>query len=100
MKTEEMTTMMETSQEEIIEENSKVPADKGNKGSRKPKTGKAANSRFVYVRKGPSASAQVIANMNLGETATILERLPGYYKIQTEKGGYVGYVSSNYFEED
>lgn len=90
----------ETMDDELREKNNQVPVDEEPKETGKPKTGKAANSRYVRLRKGPSSSAQVITNMNLGEEAIILDRLPGYYKIQTEKGGHVGYVASNYFKED
>lgn len=87
-------------EEEIFEETSKVPAGKEQKVSRKPKTGKAANSKYVQIRRGPSPNSQIVANMSCGDTAIILDRVSGYYRIQTEKEGNVGYVSSNYFKED
>lgn len=90
----------------IIEErkptkkNSQASADEKSKGSGKPKTGKAANSRYVRVRKGASESSQVVTIMNLGDQADILDRVPGYYKVQTKNGGHVGFVASTYFKED
>lgn len=87
-------------EEEIFEENSKVPAGKEQKVARKPKTGKAVNSKYVQIRKGPSSSSQIVANMSCGDVGFILDRVTGYYRIQTEKGNHVGYVSSNYFKED
>lgn len=79
--------------------NSWAPADEGLEGSGSPKTGKAVNSRYVRVRRGPSGSAQVVVTMNAGDKAEILDRLPGFYKIRT-KDGHVGFVASNYFKEE
>lgn len=79
---------------------SQASADEKPKGSGKPKTGKAANSRYVRVRKGASESSQVVVIMNLGDEADILDRVPGYYKVQTKNGGHVGFVASTYFKED
>lgn len=86
--------------EEFLESNGQAPTNEGSKASRKPKTGKAVNSRFVRVRKAPSSTSPAVAVMDLGDQADVLGRLPGYYKIQTKKGNHVGYVSSNYFQED
>lgn len=88
--------------EEIVikEESGQVSTDGKSKGFGKPKTGKAANLRYVTVRKGPSGSSQVVTTMNLGDEAEILDRIPGYYKIRTLKGGHVGFVASTYFKED
>lgn len=90
--------------DELREGNSQAPTDEEPKVTRKPRTGrpkkgKVVNSRYVRVYKGPSTSWPLVTTMKIGERATILDKLPGYYKIQTEKGDYVGYVSSNYFEE-
>lgn len=98
--TEETQDSVNLDQKDTKQENRRTSSGKESKGSRKPKTGKAANSKYVQVRKGPSSSAQVLTAMSLGDRAVILDRLPGYYKIKTENGGYVGYVSSNYFKED
>lgn len=81
-------------------ENSQAPADEESTASGKAKTGTAANSRYVRVRKGASGSSPVVTVMNAGETAEILDRVPGFYKIKTTKGGHVGFVASNYFVED
>lgn len=86
--------------EEFLESNGQAPTNEGSKASRKPKTGKAIKSRFVRVRKAPSSSSPAIAIMNLGDQADILDRLPGYYKIKTKNDNHIGYVSSNYFQED
>lgn len=87
---------------EIIEKKEKKTNQTSSKsnGSGKPKTGTAVNSRYVQIRKAPSASSQNVGFMNSGDRAKILDRVPGYYKIQTEKDDHIGYVSSNYFEED
>lgn len=88
-------------EEAVVEEKepSQVPADEEPKVSEKPKTGKAANSRYVRVRKTPSANAQVVTIMNTGEEAEILDRVEGFYKVKTKKGGHVGFVASTYFKE-
>lgn len=80
--------------------NSQASAEEKSKVSGKPKTGKAANARYVAVRKGASASSPVATTMTLGDEAEILDRIPGYYKIKIKNGGHVGFVSSNYFKED
>lgn len=107
MKKEDMNETIVLEEEEIVVEekkptkkNSQTSAEEKSKGSGKPKTGKAANSRYVQVRKGASGSSQVVTTMNLGEEAEILERMTGFYKVRTKKGGYVGFVASNYFKED
>lgn len=106
MRKEDMneTTILE--EEDLVTEEKKstkksqASAEEKSKGSGKPKTGKAANSRYVQVRKGASGSASVVTTMNLGEEAEILDYIPGFYKIKTKKGGYVGFVASQYFKED
>ena len=105
MKTEDMNTLYEAAlteeqEEPIVKKSRRTPAEKGSKGSRKLKTGKAVNSKFVRIRKGASGNSQVVAVINLGDRAEIIDRVPGYYQIKTEKEGYIGFVSSNYFEED
>lgn len=90
----------EEQEEFTVKKSRRTPAEKGSKGSRKPKTGKATNSKFVRIRKGASVNSPVVAVINLGDRAEILDRVPGYYKVKTEKEGHVGFVSSNYFEED
>lgn len=99
-------------EEEVIEETkaveerkstkkaSQASAEEKSKVSGKPKTGKAANSRYVAVRGGASVSSKLVTTMNLGDEAEILDRIPGYYKIKTKNGGHVGFVASNYFKED
>lgn len=89
--------------DEKYEENSQVPTDEEPRVSRKPKTGKnkkgkIVKSRYVRVYRGPSTSYPVVATMSIGDRASILDRISGYYKIRKED--LVGYVSSNYFEEE
>lgn len=86
--------------ENTVTEDSSVSPDVEPMVSGQPKTGSAVKGRYVRVRKNPSGSAQVVTVMNLGDTAKVLERIPGYYKIETHKDGKVGYVDSNYFQED
>lgn len=94
-----MSGIFNRTEEKIRKENGSAPTGNGVIGSGKPKTGRAANSRYVSVRRGPSGSAQVVETMKSGDSAVILDFLPEFYKIQTEKG-QVGYVSVDYFEED
>lgn len=91
---------MERGRSKNADKNGQVPTDEGSKASGKAKTGTAANSRYVRVRKVPAANSQVVAVMNAGEKAEILDRIPGFYKVRTVKGGHVGFVASNYFMED
>lgn len=91
---------MEAAERNRSENNSQVPTDEGSKASGRAKTGTAINARYVRVRKGASASSQVVVVMNAGDRAEILDRIPGFYKIKTLNGDYVGFVSSNYFTED
>ena len=63
-------------------------------------TGIAVNSKYVRVRKSPSANAQVVTVIDCGSRATILERVDGFYKVRVDDGGYIGYIASNYFKED
>lgn len=85
---------------ETVEKPSPTPTDEESKKTERVKRGTAVNSRYIRVRKGPSSSAQVVTIMNAGDKATILDRLSGFYKIETEKGKHVGFVASQYFTED
>ena len=85
---------------ETIEEHSQVPADEDPKVSEKPKTGKVENSRYVFLRENPSGGSNVVSVLKVGDTAEILDRVNGYYKIKTNKDNRIGFVSSTYFKED
>lgn len=110
MRKEDMNELRETAflEEETVEvvaekktrKKGQAPTLEEPKDSGKPKTGKAANSRYVRVRKAPSSSAQVVTTMNVGDQAQILNRIPGYYEVRVLKNGHVGFVASNYFRED
>lgn len=68
--------------------------------SGKAETGKVINTRFVSLRKSPSSSSSVLEILSFGDSADILERLEGFYKIKTKKSNRIGFISSNYFKED
>lgn len=93
-------TVEENKKEKKVEKTSPVPADEVLKKSERSKRGMAVNSRYIQVRKIPSGSAQVVAIMNAGDKAEILDRIDGFYKIKTDKGNHIGYVASQYFVED
>lgn len=78
--------------------NGRSPVDAGSKQP-DAKTGKVVNGKQVRVRKMPSQSSDVVTLLAAGETAEILERLPGWYKIQIPSKGITGYIASNYFQE-
>lgn len=96
---EEMIEDVEEKKVETVEKISPAPTDEESKKAESVKRGTAVNSRYVQVRRTPSSSAQVVTIMNAGDKATILDRVSGFYKIETEKGKHIGFVASQYFTE-
>ena len=92
--------IMEMEEAAQTEENGQVLADEEPKVFGKPKTGHVINSKYVRVRKTPSGSAQVATVAEYGDAAEILEKIPGFYKVRTCKNGVVGFIPSDYFQED
>jgi hypothetical protein len=63
-----------------------------------PRTGKIVNAKFVRFRKAPSTTADVIAVLSEGDTAEIIGKVRGYYKVYIKNE--IGFVASQYFKED
>lgn len=81
-------------------ENSLAPTDEESKNAGTSATGKVANSRYVRLRKAPSANAQVVTVLSNGEVGKILDLVPGFYKIEVIATGKIGFVPVHYFKED
>lgn len=95
------TNVEEVTMNETIETNNdQVSIDEKPRSSGNSKTGKVINTKFARLRKTPSANGQVVATMKFGEKAEILAKIPGFYKVETRDDKRVGYISSNYFEEE
>lgn len=73
-------------------------ADVFNVDLESPSSGKVVKAKILRVRKIPSLGSEVLCTINEGESATILEKLPEWYKISTARN-IVGYVSAKYFME-
>ncbi len=50
---------------------------------------------FLRVREKPSTQSTELTRVNTGDTLTVLEELPSWYKVKLE-GGVEGYVSATY----
>lgn len=92
--------VMEEKTEEIKEENSQAPADEEPKETEKPKTGRAANSKFIRLRNAPSANASVVTLLADGDEAEILEQIGQYYKVKVCTTDEIGYIAATHFKED
>ena len=64
----------------------------------KPHDVKLCNSRYIRVRKLPTATSDIVATCDFGTIVTAISHESGYYKVQTAEG-LTGYVVDRYVSE-